>query len=180
MSNPQLIRHEYPEGSKAGQALLGYRLTVQQDLPTRLKHLYSWNLNSWSIPEHPLRDPKTRRCRRRLRTGPLCLQDTKWDQGLPEKLAGFLPGTKIFSTPAIPLDSGKRSGGCQSSFRLGGKLRRFMSLFPLKHLQYLYEIGSRVFTSCQSTCTLLPKSVTWRNSCRNGRDLRKTPQEPSL
>ncbi len=67
MSNPQLIRDEYPEGSEAGQALLRYRLTVQQDLPTRLKHLYSWNLNSWSIPDHPFRHPKTRRCRRLLK-----------------------------------------------------------------------------------------------------------------
>ena len=136
ISNPQLIRDEYPEGSEAGQALLRYRLTVQQDLPTRLKHLYSWNLNSWSIPDHPLRDPKTRKCQRLLMTGPLCLQETKWDLdlGVPEKVAGYLPGTKIFSTPAILLDSGKRSGGVSVLLPPGWKAEKVHELVPSRAL----------------------------------------------
>ena len=60
-SNPHLLRAEEQERFTVGQNLLNYRLAVQQDLPTRLKHLYSWNLNSWSLPDPPLRDAKTRR-----------------------------------------------------------------------------------------------------------------------
>ena len=97
IKNPELILEEHPRGCGASHALLECRLTIQQDLPTRLKHLYSWNLNSWRTPEHPLRDPKTRRCRRLLRTGPVCLQETRWDHSVPERLAAFLPGVKIFS-----------------------------------------------------------------------------------
>ena len=81
-SNPHLLRVEQQDCFAVGQNLLNYRLAVQQDLPTRLKHLYSWNLNSWSFPDPPSRDPKTRRCRRLLRTGPVCVQETKWDEGV--------------------------------------------------------------------------------------------------
>ena len=110
-SNPQLLRIEQQECLTVGQNLVNYRLAVQQDLPTRLKHLYSWNLNSWSLPDPPSRDAKTRRCRRLLRTGPVCLQETKWDEGVPEKLAGYLPGTKVFSSTGTLLDSGKDQVG---------------------------------------------------------------------
>ena len=111
INNPQLLQIDHQECLTAGQSLVNYRLSVQQDLPTRLKHVYSWNLNSWSVPDPPKSDPKTRRCRRLLRTGPVCLQKTKWDEGVPEKLAGYLPGTKVYSTEGAVLDSGKRSGG---------------------------------------------------------------------
>ncbi len=72
ISNPQLLQTEQQECYTAGQLLVEYRLSVQQDLPTRLKHVYSWNLNSWKTPDPSSDDPKTRRCRRLLRTGPVC------------------------------------------------------------------------------------------------------------
>ena len=98
IKNPQVICEVHPGGCEASHALLDYRLTIQQDLPTRLKHLYSWNLNSWRAPEQPVRDPKTRRSKRFLRTGPVCLQETKWDNSVPERLAAFSPGVTIFTT----------------------------------------------------------------------------------
>ena len=126
INNPQLLQAEQQECYAAGQKLVGYRLSAQQDLPTRLKHVYSWNLNSWKTPDPPNDDPKTRRCRRLLRTGPVCLQETKRDEGVPEKLAGYLPGTKVFPSEGTVLDSGKRSGG------LDGKLTKCTSWFRLR------------------------------------------------
>ena len=110
---------------------------MQQDLPTRLKHLYSWNLNSWSLPDTPSRDAKTRRCRRLLRTGPVCLQETKWDEGVPEKLSGYLPGTKVFSSMGNLLDSGKRSGGVAVLLPPGWKAEKAHELVPSRALALL-------------------------------------------
>ena len=137
MNNPQLLRIDHQECLTAGQSLVNYRLSVQQDLPTRLKHLYSWNLNSWSVPDPPIRDPKTRRCRRLLRTGPVCLQETKWDEGVPEKLAGYLPGTKVFSSAGTLLDSGKRSGGVAVLLPPGWKAEKAHELVPPRALALL-------------------------------------------
>ena len=147
--------------------LLNYRLAVQQDLPTRLKHLYSWNLNSWSIPEPPLKDPKTRRCRRLLKTGPICLQETRWDNGVPEKLAGYLPGTRIFSTPGILLDSGRRSGGVAVLLPPGWKAEKIQELVPAKALAVL--VRDRLTSFYLVSVYLHPESKK--------RDLEKLMQE---
>ena len=81
MDDPRSLRTNHQECLTAGRSFLEYRLSVQQDLPTRLKHVYTWNLNSWNAPGPPIRDPKTRRCRRLLQTGPellfYCRQDGK-------------------------------------------------------------------------------------------------------
>ena len=137
MNNPQLLRIDHQECLTAGQSLVNYRLSVQQDLPTRLKHLYSWNLNSWSVSNPPIRDPKTRRCRCLLRTGPVCLQETKWDEGVPEKLAGYLPGTKVFASAGTLLDSGKRSGGVAVLLPPGWKAEKAHELVPSRALALL-------------------------------------------
>ena len=112
-------------------------MLITADLPTRLKHVYSWNLNSWSVPDPPRSDPKTRRCRRLLRTGPVCLQETKRDEGVPEKLAGYLPGTKVYSTEGAVLDSGKRSGGVAILLPPGWKAEKADELVPSKALALL-------------------------------------------
>ena len=81
INNPRLLQTEQQECYTAGRQLVEYRLSVQQDLPTRLKHIYSWNLNSWKTPDPASDDPKTRRCRRLLRTGPVCLQAARDQMG---------------------------------------------------------------------------------------------------
>ena len=137
MNNPRLLRIDQEECLAAGQSLMEYRLSVQQDLPTRLKHLYTWNLNSWSTPGLPIRDSKTRRCRRLLLTGPVCLQETKWDEGVPEKVAGYLPGTKVFSSTEALLESGKRSGGVAILLPPGWKAEKAHELVPSRALALL-------------------------------------------
>ena len=59
INNPRLLQAEQQECYTAGRQLVEYRLSVQQDLPTRLKHVYSWNLNSWKTPSAASEDPKT-------------------------------------------------------------------------------------------------------------------------
>ncbi len=142
ISNPQLLQAEQQECFTTGQRLVEYRLSVQQDLPTRLKHVYSWNLNSWKTPDPPSSDPRRRRL---LRTGPVCLQETKWDEGVPEKLAGYLPGTKVFSSEGTVLDSGKRSGGVAILLPPGWKAEKVHELVPAKGLALLVRDRSTQF-----------------------------------
>ena len=94
-------------------------------------------LNSWKTPDPPNDDPKTRRCRRLLQTGPVCLQETRWDEGVPERLAGYLPGTKVFSSEGAVLDSGKRSGGVAILLPPGWKADKVHELVPSKGLALL-------------------------------------------
>ena len=58
IDNPQSLRTNQQECLTAGRSFLEYRLSVQQDLPTRLKHVYTWNLNSWNAPGPPYGTPK--------------------------------------------------------------------------------------------------------------------------
>ena len=145
INNPRLLRTEQQECYTAERQLVEYRLSVQQDLPTRLKHIYSWNLNSWKTPNPASDDPKTRRCRRLLRTGPVCLQETKWDKGVPERLAGYLPGTKVFASEGAVLDSGKRSGGVAILLPPGWKVDKVHELVPAKGLALLIRDRSTQF-----------------------------------
>ena len=145
INNPRLLQTEQQECYTAGRQLVEYRLSVQQDLPTRLKHIYSWNLNSWKTPNPASDDPKTRRCRRLLRTGPVCLQETKWDKGVPERLAGYLPGTKVFAPEGAVLDSGKRSGGVAILLPPGWKVDKVHELVPAKGLALLIRDRSTLF-----------------------------------
>ena len=43
MNNPRSLRIDQQECLTAGRSFMEYRLSVQQDLPTRLKHLHTWN-----------------------------------------------------------------------------------------------------------------------------------------
>ena len=145
INNPQLLQAEQQECYTAGRQLVEYRLSVQQDLPTRLRHVYSWNLNSWKTPCAASEDPKTRRCRRLLKSGPVCLQETRWDNGAPEKLGGYLPGTKVFASEGACLDSGKRSGGVAILVPPGWKVERAHELVPAKGLALLIRDRSTQF-----------------------------------
>ena len=58
---------------EVGKALLNYRINIQQIVPTRMRALYSWNLDSWHTPKQPKRDLKMRKCKTLLAKGPICL-----------------------------------------------------------------------------------------------------------
>ena len=79
LENPHIF-FKGSESKAIGDSILDYRLHHNGHMPTRLKCLFSWNLNSWqSIGSC---DYKMRKVRRILRSEPVCLQETKW-HGLP-------------------------------------------------------------------------------------------------
>ena len=94
-----------------GNALLNYRLSIQQTVPTRIKVLYSWNLDNWQAPKQPKRDVRMRKCKRLLAKGPICLQETKWSASEKEVLMQHIPGLQIAESLATPTPGGHWSGG---------------------------------------------------------------------
>ena len=94
-----------------GNALLNYRLSIQQTVPTRMKVLYSWNLDNWHAPKQPKRDARMRKCKRLLAKGPICLQETKWSASEKEVLLQHIPGLQIAESLATPTPGGHWSGG---------------------------------------------------------------------
>ena len=78
---PQTVRGRFPLGHPLADAIVEHRLTTHQSLPTRLRHLACWNINSWRYPAQPSGDPKMRRVNRLLRKGPVLLQETRWCGG---------------------------------------------------------------------------------------------------
>ena len=75
-----------------GNALLNYRLSIQQTVATRMKILYSWNLNNWHASKQPKRDVRMRKYKR---LGPICLQETKSSASEKEVLLQHIPGLQI-------------------------------------------------------------------------------------
>ena len=100
-----------------GARFLQYRLGNNGGLPTRLKVLFSWNLNSWSSISPS--DYKLRRCRRLLKSGPICIQEIKWKGHEPEALYQNIPGVKIVQTPAISFNERASTGGVAILFPPG-------------------------------------------------------------
>ena len=94
-----------------GNALLNYRISIQQTVPTRMRVLYSWNLDSWHAPKQPKRDLRMRKCKALLAKGPICLQETKWSASEKEVLMQHIPGLQIAESLATPTPSGHWSGG---------------------------------------------------------------------
>ena len=94
-----------------GNALLNYRISIQQTVPTRMKVLYSWNLDNWHAPKQPKRDVRMRKCKRLLAKGPICLQETKWSASEKEVLMQHIPGLQIAESLATPTPGGHWSGG---------------------------------------------------------------------
>ena len=96
---------------EVGNALLNYRLSIQQTVPTRMKVLYSWNLDNWHVPRQPKRDVRMRKCKMLLAKGPICLQETKWSASEKEVLLQHIPGLQIAESLATPTPGGHWSGG---------------------------------------------------------------------
>ena len=94
-----------------GTALLKYRVRMSQSIPTRLEAVYSWNMNSWSHPKSSRQDPKMRRIKKLLKSGPVLLQETKRVDNQEEALLQRISGLQVVSTSAIPTSCDHSSGG---------------------------------------------------------------------
>ena len=64
-------------------------------------------------------DYKLRRCRRLLKSGPICLQETKWKGHEPEALYQSIPGVKIVQTPATSFNERASTGSVAILFPPG-------------------------------------------------------------
>ena len=111
LRDPGAAIDAFPRLEEVGGTLVNYRLQIRQAIPTRLKSIFSWNINSWSHPNCVRQDPKTRRCKKLLRSGPVLLQETKWQKCRGENIIQHLAGTQVASSPAIPTDKDAWSGG---------------------------------------------------------------------
>ena len=100
-----------PNGHWLADVIVEHRLTSHRSLPTRLRHLSCWNINSWRYPDQPSDDPKMRKVKRLLRKGPVLLQETKWCGGQEEILSQHLPGVTVCSASPVSTELGNPSGG---------------------------------------------------------------------
>ena len=116
LMQPSLLQPE--DGTHpVGNRLLSYRLDNNGALPTRMKSFYSWNLSSWVSTA--TQDYRLRRCKRLLKRGPICLQETKWKGPETEALYQSLPGVQIVHTPAVAFNERTSTGGVAILFPPG-------------------------------------------------------------
>ena len=116
LTQPGLLQPE--EGTHpVGERLLNYRLDNKGALPTRMKSFHSWNLSSWVSTA--TQDYRLRRCKRLLRSGPICIQETKWKGPETEALYQNLPGVQIVHTSAVAFNERTCTGGVAILFPPG-------------------------------------------------------------
>ena len=119
LMQPSLLQPE--DGTHpVGNRLLSYRLDNNGALPTRMKSFYSWNLSSWVSTA--TQGYRLRRCKRLLRSGPICLQETKWKGPETEALYQSLPGVQIVHTPAVAFNERTSTGGVAILFPPGWQI----------------------------------------------------------
>ena len=75
---PELHLSSQDRLREVGADLLNYCVNMCQTIPTRLKAVFAWNMNSCRHPKCSREDPKMRRIKKLLRSGPVMLQGTKW------------------------------------------------------------------------------------------------------
>ena len=127
LSQPTMLRPE--EGTHPlGARLLQRRLANNGALPTRMRMLYSWNLSSWTALSST--DYRLRRCRKFLRQGPVCLQETKWKGHEPEALYQNILEVKIAQSPAVACNGRACTGGVAILFPPGWSILEEMVLVP--------------------------------------------------
>ena len=111
-----------------GNSILDYRVKNNGSLPTRMRSLFSWNLNSWRTIDS--RDYKLRRCKRLLRKGPVCVQETKWSGNEVEHVYQMIPGVRVFHSAAIRRGERTRTGGVAVLLPPGWEAQEEIELVP--------------------------------------------------
>ena len=125
LTQPGLLQPE--EGTHpVGDRLLNYRLDNNGALPTRMKSFHSWNLSSWVSTA--TQDYRLRRCKRLLRSGPICIQETKWKGPETEALYQSLPGVQIVHTSAVAFNERTCTGGVAILFPPGWQVLEEVTL----------------------------------------------------
>ena len=117
-------RIEHPIGS----SIIDFRVSNNGSLPTRMRSLFSWNLNSWRTFDS--NEYKLRRCKRLLRKGPVCLQETKWTGAEIEHLYQQIPGIRVCHSAAVCCGERARTGGVAVLLPPGWEILEELELVP--------------------------------------------------
>jgi len=117
-------RIEHPIGS----SIIDFRIKNNGSLPTRMRSLFSWNLNSWRTFDS--NEYKLRRCKRLLRKGPVCLQETKWTGAEIEHLYQQIPGIRVCHSAAVCCGERARTGGVAVLLPPGWEILEELELVP--------------------------------------------------
>ena len=117
-------RMEHPIGS----AIIDFRVSNNGSLPTRMRSLFSWNINSWRTFDS--NEYKLRRCKRLLRKGPVCLQETKWTGAEIEHLYQQIPGIRVCHSAAVCCGERARTGGVAVLLPPGWEILEELELVP--------------------------------------------------
>ena len=117
-------RMEHPIGS----SIIDFRINNNGSLPTRMRSLFSWNVNSWRTFNS--NEYKLRRCKRLLRKGPVCLQETKWTGAEVEHLYQQIPGIRVSHSAAVRCGERARTGGVAVLLPPGWEILEELELVP--------------------------------------------------
>ena len=117
-------RMEHPIGS----TIIDFRINNNGSLPTRMRSLFSWNVNSWRTFNS--NEYKLRRCKRLLRKGPVCLQETKWTGAEVEHLYQQIPGIRVSHSAAVRCGERARTGGVAVLLPPGWEILEELELVP--------------------------------------------------
>ena len=170
LQNPSLLFHSV-DSTTFGDSFLEYRLAHNLNVPSRLRQLYSWNLNSWKVITQP--EYKLRKVRKLLRQGPVCLQETKWNGTQVESIYQNIPGVQISSSNATPNENGELTGGVAILLPAGWivqqeiilvKGRAIASLVKDRTLQFY--ILSIYLRPCERKQNLEQILQSWRNTIK--------------
>ena len=175
LRDPGAAIDAFPRLEEVGGTLVNYRLQIRQAIPTRLKSIFSWNINSWSHPNCVRQDPKTRRCKKLLRSGPVLLQETKWQKCRSENIIQHLAGTQVASSPAIPTDKDAWSGGVAIITPAGWQIESEYELLQGRAVAVLvrdrtapfYLISVYLHPNNTCTCSCLFTTLTEGRSARD-------------
>ena len=111
-----------------GSSIIDFRENNNGSLPTRMRSLFSWNINSWRTFDS--NEYKLRRCKRLLRKGPVCLQETKWTGAEIEHLYQQIPGIRICHSAAVRCGERARTGGVAVLLPPGWEILEELELVP--------------------------------------------------
>lgn len=83
------------------QGILAFRLQRPNNLPVSINGIYSWNLNSW-FPDASSNTHKSWVVRTMLKSAPVLLQETKWNQAQLQHLLHTWPEIRVIAILAQP------------------------------------------------------------------------------
>ena len=170
VQNPSLLFHNVT-ASTFGDSFLDYRLAHNLNVPSRLRQLYSWNLNSWKVITQP--EYKLRKVRKLLRQGPVCLQETKWNGTQVESIHQNILGIQISSSNATPNENGELTGGVAILLPAGWVVQQEIILVKGRAIATLvkdrtlqFYILSIYLRPCERKQNLEEILQSWRNTVK--------------